>query len=63
MGKTRYLFKKVEIIKGKFPASMGLIKDRKSNDLTEAEEIKNTQNNSTKKFLMTQITKMLLPVT
>ena len=34
MGKTRDLFKK------KFHAVMGMIKDRNSKDLTEAEEIK-----------------------
>ena len=39
-GKTRDLFKKIEDIKGTFPAGMGMIKDRNSKDLTEAEEIK-----------------------
>ena len=39
-GKTRDLFKKVRVIKGTFPARMGMIKDRNSIDLTEAEEIK-----------------------
>ena len=39
-------------------AKMGLIKDRNDMNLTEAEDIKkrkNTQKNSTKKILMTQI--------
>ena len=40
MGKTRDLFKKVRDIKGIFHAKMGTIKDRNSEDLTEAEEIK-----------------------
>ena len=40
MGKTRNLFKKIRDIKGTFHAKMGAIKDRTSNDLTEAEEIK-----------------------
>ena len=40
MGKTRDLFKKMEDIKGIFHARMSMIKDRNSQDLTEAEEIK-----------------------
>ena len=40
MGKTRDLFKKIGDIKGTFHARMGLIKDRNSKDLTEADEIK-----------------------
>ena len=40
MGKTRDLFKKLEDIKGAFNATMGTIKNRNSQDLTEAEEIK-----------------------
>ena len=40
MGKTGDLFKKIEDIKGTFPAGMGMIKDRNSMDLTEAEKIK-----------------------
>ena len=40
MGKTRDLFKKIGDIKGTFHARMGLIKDRNSQDLTEAEDIK-----------------------
>ena len=43
MGKTRYLFKKIGVIKGTFLARTGMIKDRKSKDLTEAEEIKKWQ--------------------
>ena len=41
MGKTRDLFKKNGDIKGIFHARIGMIKDRKGKDLTEAEEIKN----------------------
>ena len=40
MGKTRDLFKKIRDTKGTFHAKMGLIKDRNSMDLTEAENIK-----------------------
>ena len=36
-----------------------MIKVRNDKDLTEAEEIKNTQNNCTKKLLMTKITMMV----
>ena len=35
-----FTFKKIGDIKGTFHAKMGMIKDRKSKDLTEAEEIK-----------------------
>ena len=38
--KTRDLFKKIRDTKGTFHAKMGLIKDRNSRDLTEAEDIK-----------------------
>ena len=40
MEKNRDLFKKTGDIKGTFPARMGMIKDRNSKDLTEADEIK-----------------------
>ena len=40
MGKTRDLFKKIRDTKRTFHANMGTIKDRKSMDLTEAEDIK-----------------------
>ena len=40
MGKTGDLFKKIRDTKGTFHAKMGLIKDRKGMDLTEAEEFK-----------------------
>ena len=54
MGKTRDFFKKIRNTKGTFHAKMGLIKDRNSMDLTEAEDIKrggkNTQKNCTKRF-------------
>ena len=38
MGKTRDLFKKTRDTKGTFHAKMGLIKDRNSMDLIEAED-------------------------
>ena len=41
MGKARDLFKKIGDIKETFHASLGMIKDRNSKDLTEAEDIKN----------------------
>ena len=60
MGKTRDLFKKIRDTKGTFHAKMGTIKDRNSMDLTEKKVLrrggKNTQNNYTKKILMTQET-------
>ena len=59
MGKTRDLFKKISDIKGIFYAKMGTIKDRNGMDLTEAEDIKNTQKNCTKKIVMTQIFTMV----
>ena len=40
MGKTRDLFKKIRDTKGIFQAKMGIIKDRNSMDLTEAEGLK-----------------------
>ena len=59
MGKTRDLVKKIGDAKGIFHANMGPVKDRNSNELTEAEEIKrggkNTQKNYTKKIFITQI--------
>ena len=40
MGKIRDLFKKIKDTKGTFHARMGMVKDRKSKNLTEAKEIK-----------------------
>ena len=40
IGKTRDLFKKIRETKGIFHAKMGIIKDRNSMDLTEADDIK-----------------------
>ena len=40
MEKTRDLFKKTRDTKGTLCAKMGIVKDRNSKDLTEAEEIK-----------------------
>ena len=63
MKKTRDLFKKIRDTKGTFHAKMGTTKDRNGMDLTEAEEIKkrgkNTQNNYTKRVLMTKKTTMV----
>ena len=43
MEKTSYLLKKIRDTKGTFHAKMGLLKDRKDKDLTEAEYIKRWQ--------------------
>ena len=63
MGKTRDLFKKLRDTKGTFHAKIGLIKDRKGMDLTEAEDIKKRWHkyteNCTKKIFMTQIIMMV----
>ena len=40
MGNTRDLFKKIRATKGTFYAKIGILKDRYSMDLTEAEDIK-----------------------
>ena len=40
MEKTRSLFKKIGDIKGTFHAKMGMIKNRNSKDLIEADKIK-----------------------
>ena len=60
MGKSRSLFKKIRDTEGTFHAKMGTIKDRNAMDLTEKKILrrggKNTQNNYTKRILMTQIT-------
>ena len=54
MEKTRDFFKKIRDTKGTFHAKLNTIKDRNGMDLTEAEDIKNTQKNYTKKIFMTQ---------
>ena len=63
MGKTRDLFKKIRGTKGTFHAKTGIIKDRNGMDLTEAEGIKTTwqetQKNYTKKIFMAQIIMMV----
>ena len=59
MGKTRDLFKKIRDTKRTFDVKMGSIKDRNGMNLTEAEDIKNTQKNCTKKILMTQMSMMV----
>ena len=63
MGKTRDLFKKIRDTKGTFHAKIGSIKDRNGMDLTEAEDIKktwqDTQKNCTKKIFKTQIIMMM----
>ena len=57
--KTRDLFKKIRDTKGTFHAKMGTLKDRNGMDLTEAEGIKNTWKNYTKKIFTTQIITMV----
>ena len=57
MGRTRDLFKKSRDTKKMFQAKMGIIKDRNSKDLIEAEDIKKRWQEYTelynKKILMT----------
>ena len=50
MGKTRDLFKKIRDTKETFHAKMGLMKDRNSMDLTEAEDIRKTQQEFTEEL-------------
>ena len=50
MGKTRDLFKKIRHTKGTFHANMGSIKDRKSMDLTKADNIKKRQQEYTEEL-------------
>ena len=63
MGKTRDLFKNIRDTKGTFHAKMGSIKDRNDMDLTEAEDIKkslqDTQKSYRKKSFTTQIITMV----
>ena len=62
MGKTRYIFQKIRDTKGILHAKMGTIKDRNGMDLTEAEDIKKSGNNTQKNYtknIMTQITAMM----
>ena len=49
MGKTRDPLKKIKGAKGTFHTKMGTIKDRNDMNLTEAEDIENTQKNYPKK--------------
>jgi len=66
MGKTRDLFKKIGDIKETFHAKMGIIKDRNSKDLTEAERLKGGGKNTQKSYpksLMTYITTMVWSLT
>ena len=66
MEKTRYLFKKSGDAKGTFHAKMGTIKDRNGMDLTEAEDIKGSQEYTeewNKKIFITQITSMVWSLT
>ena len=50
MGKTKDLFKKIRDTKGIFHAKMGLVKDRNSMYLTEAEDIKKRQQEYTEEL-------------
>ena len=64
MGKTRDIFKKIGNLKGTFHARTGMIKDRNGKNLTEAERLRrNSKNTLSRKFLMTQITMMMLSLT
>ena len=63
MGKTSDLFKKIRDTKGTFHAKIGTVKERKSMDLTEAEDIKKKWQEYTeelcKKIFITQKTTIL----
>ena len=59
MRKTRDLFKKIRDTKGTFHAKMGSIKDRNGMDLTEAEDIKKSWQEYTKKSFTTKIITMV----
>ena len=50
MGKTRDVFKKIRDTKGTFHAKMSSIKDRNGMDLTEAEDIKQRQQEYTEEL-------------
>ena len=67
MGKARDLFKKIGDTKGTFHAKMGTPKDRNGMGLTEGEDTKKRWQEYTeelyKKIFITQITKMVSPVT
>ena len=67
MEKITDLFKKIRGIKGTFHAVMGMIKNRNSKDLTEAEEIKKRWQEFTeelyKKDLHDQITMLVWSLT
>ena len=56
MGKTTDLFKKIRDTKGTSHAKMGTIKDRKSMDLTEAEDIKQTWQEDTEDLYKKDLT-------
>ena len=63
MGKTKFLIKKIRHTKGTYHAKMGIIKDRKGMDLTEAENIKKRLQEYTeelyRKIFMTQVITMV----
>ena len=59
MGKTRDLFKTVRDTKETFHAKMGSIKDRNGMDLTEAEDIKRSQEYTEELYKKTQIIMMV----
>ena len=50
MGKTRDLFKRIRDTKATFHEKMGSIKNRNGMDLTEAEDIKNMQQEYTELY-------------
>ena len=50
MAKTKDLFKKIRDTKGIFHTKMGTIKDKNGMDLTEAEDIKKTQQEYTELY-------------
>ena len=74
MGNISYLFKKIVDTKGKFHTSVGTLKDKTGQDLTEVEEIKKRWKEYTeglykkkkkkkKKLLITQLAMMIWSLT
>ena len=57
MGKTRDLFKKIGDTEGIFHAKMGTIKDRNGMDLTEAEDIKKSWQEYTRRTIQTRFSR------
>ena len=62
MAKTRDLFKKIRYTKGTFHAKMGTTKGRNGMDLTEAEDIKRSQEYTEERYEKIFMTKIIMMV-